>query len=302
MKVMREGLVAIVVTYHPNAETLKRLIETIQLQVFRVLVVDNGSAIAQLDWLAGYKNVELLALGSNQGIAAAQNRGIARARELLADAVVLFDQDSNPSLDLLPTLYAVLSDLLAQNTQVACVGPRYFDARQNQPAPFIRIEGCRLKRIQCDNDASIVPVDHLIASGSMIPIQTLDVVGDMAAELFIDYVDLEWCERAKMKGYQTYGVCAVTMAHALGDEPIAFLGKPRPARSPLRHYYMMRNGVWVYRQPWPRMGWKIADALRLIRKYVFYSLFSKPRLAHMRMMTLGLWHGLTNQMGPYRGR
>lgn len=296
------GLVAIVVTYHPKAETLRRLIETIQSQVIRVLVVDNGSAVDSLAWLSAYPGVELMSLGENLGIAAAQNRGIQRSRELAAEAVVLFDQDSNPGSDLLPTLYKVLHELIAHGNSVACVGPRYFDARQNQPAPFIRIEGCRLKRVQCGAGVDVIPVDHLIASGSLIPVDTLNAVGDMAEALFIDYVDLEWCERALTHGYQSYGVCSVTMAHALGDDPITFMGRPRPARSPLRHYYMMRNAVWIYRQPWPRLGWKVADALRLVRKYVFYSVFAKPRMTHIRMMSQGLWDGLTNRMGPYRAR
>ena len=296
------GLVAIVVTYHPTAETLRRLINIIHEQVLRILVVDNGSATGSLEWLSVYPEVELLALGANLGIAAAQNRGLRRSRELGAEAVVLFDQDSNPDQALLPVLYSTMQRLRSEGKSVACVGPRYYDARQNAPAPFIRIEGWRLKRIQCESGSDVIPVDHLIASGSMIPLATLDQVGDMEEALFIDYVDLEWCERAMKHGFQTYGVCSVTMAHALGDEPITFMGRPRPARSPLRHYYMMRNGVWIYRQSWPRLGWKIADAIRLLRKYVFYSLFAKPRMTHFKMMSQGLWDGLTNRMGPYRAR
>lgn len=296
------SLVAIVVTYHPKLEILQRLVATISQQVLRVIIVDNGSLDLHLDDASGFPNAELIKLGDNLGIAAAQNVGIMRARQLGASFVVLFDQDSNPGTDLLPTLYAEIQTLLNRNVRVACVGPRYFDARQNQPAPFVRIEGCRLRRIQCSEQSDVMPVDHLIASGSMIPMQTLDVVGLMEESLFIDYVDLEWCERARVRGYQTYGVCKVTMSHALGDEPIKFMGRPRPARSPLRHYYMMRNAVWIYRQPWPRLGWKIADALRLVRKYVFYSIFAKPRAQHVTMMTRGLWDGLINKMGPYRAR
>lgn len=295
-------LVAIVVTYHPNAESLRRLVEAIHNQVLHVLVVDNGSTIDSLNWLSAYPGVELIALGKNLGIAAAQNRGIQRAREVSAEAVVLFDQDSDPGRGLLPVLYASMRDLKESGKAVACVGPRYFDARQNEPAPFIRIEGCRLKRLQCGAGVDVIPVDHLIASGSLIPVDTLNAVGDMAEALFIDYVDLEWCERALKHGYQSYGVCSVTMAHALGDDPITFMGRPRPARSPLRHYYMMRNAVWMYRQPWPRFGWKVADALRLVRKYVFYSLFAQHRMTHIKMMSQGLWDGFTNRMGPYRGK
>ena len=163
------SLVAIVVTYHPKLEILQRLVATISQQVLRVIIVDNGSLDLHLDDASGFPNAELIKLGDNLGIAAAQNVGIMRARQLGASFVVLFDQDSNPGTDLLPTLYAEIQTLLNRNVRVACVGPRYFDARQNQPAPFVRIEGCRLRRIQCSEQSDVMPVDHLIASGSMIP-------------------------------------------------------------------------------------------------------------------------------------
>ena len=163
------------------------------------------------------------------------------------------------------------------------------------------MEGLSLVRSSCGSNADLVPVDHLIASGSVIPLKTLDAVGGMREELFIDYVDLEWCERAKSMGYQTYGVCAAKMEHALGDDPISFMGTAYPARSPLRHYYMFRNAIWMYRQNYVRWNWKVVDSLRLLRKYVFYTLFAKPRHIHFWMMTKGMWHGLIGKMGRYQG-
>lgn len=293
---------AIIVTYLPDRQKLTNLVRKSAAQLEQVVIVDNGSSM-QIDvWLEGFgPNVELIELGDNLGIARAQNIGIDRVRTLGLDYVVLFDQDSDPEPDTLPNLIDALSGLLTQHKQIACVGPRYVDKRQNNPTPFIRVEGLSLVRTSCSCQADIVPVDHLIASGSVIPLKTLDVVGNMKEELFIDYVDLEWCERAIFMGYQTYGVCAAKMEHALGDDPISFLGTAYPARSPLRHYYMFRNAVWMYRQSYVRWNWKVVDGLRLLRKYVFYTLFAKPRHVHFWMMTKGMWHGLIGKMGRYQG-
>ena len=295
-------VIAVVVTYQPNRENLLRLVRKTAAQLDNVLIVDNGSRSDMSRWLADTsENVELIALEQNFGIAKAQNYGIARAKDLRANYVVLFDQDSDPEPETLPSLIAAIERLMAEGHSVACVGPRYIDKRQNNPTPFVRVEGLKLVRTSCGKQSDVVPVDHLIASGSVIPITTLDAVGDMKEELFIDYVDLEWCERAMHRGYQTYGVCAAKMEHALGDEPIKFLGTAYPARSPLRHYYMFRNAVWMYRQSYVRWNWKVLDGLRLLRKYVFYTLFAKPRHVHFWMMTKGMWHGLTGKMGRYEG-
>lgn len=294
---------AIIVTFHPKKEVLLKLVNQASLQLSHVIVVDNGSEDNIDEWLTDLSlgNVTIIKLGDNSGIAHAQNVGFDRARILNATHVVLFDQDSTLNDTTINCLLSAIINLHSTGKNVACVGPRYIDKRQNNPAPFVQIVGLRLTRKLCTNAMDVIPVDHLIASGSVIPMATIDIVGGMREELFIDYVDLEWCERALVMGFQAYGVCAAVMEHALGDEPIVFMGKPRPARSPLRHYYMFRNAAWIYLQPWPRSNWKFVDALRLFRKYVFYSLYAKPRRLHWWMMTKGFWHGLTGKMGRYKG-
>jgi rhamnosyltransferase len=293
------AIAGIVITFHPNQKTLVKLVNTLSTQLDHVLIVDNGSPEVVSDWFKGAANVEVISLGDNFGIARAQNVGIQRSKEFDSSHVILFDQDSDLAPDTIPALIAAMRQLQSDGNKVACIGPRYIDKRQNNPTPFIRIEGLRLVRDSCKRLSDIVLVDHLIASGSMIPISTLDVVGGMAEDLFIDYVDLEWCERAKFKGYQTYGVCAAQMEHTLGDEPISFMGTSYPARSPLRHYYMFRNAMWVYRQDYVRWNWKVVDGLRLLRKYVFYTLYAKPRSKHFWMMNKGMWNGLIGKMGRY---
>ena len=299
---MNQRTAAVIVTHFPNQHKLTNLVRKSANQLELVLVVDNGSTTPIETWLEGMgRTVTLIKLGDNLGIARAQNVGIDRARGFGFDYVVLFDQDSDPELDTLLNLTNALTGLLKKHKQVACVGPHYVDKRQNSPTPFIRVEGLSLVRKSCSSQTDIVPVDHLIASGSVIPLKTLDVVGGMKEELFIDYVDLEWCERAMFMGYQAYGVCAAKMEHALGDDPISFLGVAYPARSSLRHYYMFRNAIWMYRQGYVRWNWKVVDGLRLLRKYVFYTLFAERRHVHFWMMTKGIWHGLIGKMGRYQG-
>ncbi len=235
-------------------------------------------------------------LKTNLGVAAAQNVGITLARERGAKYVVLFDHDSIPAPDM------ILRLLTAAQSQplVAAVGPCYLDPRRTIPVPFIRIEGLKLVRATCQDTVSVVPVDYLISSGCLIPMSVLDEVGVMREDLFIDYIDIEWGLRARSHGFQCYGVCGANMEHNLGDKPIIVLGKQFPSHSPLRHYYHFRNAVCLYRQFWIPINWKIVDGWRLLLRYGFYTLFAKPRSKHLKMMTLGLWHGLIGRMGPLR--
>ena len=290
-------VVAVVVTYHPDRFALDALLDALLDQVERVVIVDNGSDEPVVSWNAANPRVEFLLQEQNLGLARAQNLGIARAKALGAVYVLLSDQDSLPAPDMVFHLLAAAEVAQGKGAKLAAVGPRYLDPRQSNPPPFLRRHGWRIVRQPCRRSAEVVEVDYLIASGCLIPTDALIALGGMAEELFIDYVDIEWGLRARHAGYQLLGACAAGMQHALGEQPVRLFGKSIPVHSPLRHYYHFRNAVWLYRQPWLDVRWKFADGWRLLRKFVFYSLFTFPRLGHLRMMSLGVWHGLVGCMG-----
>ncbi|MGA9032717.1 MAG: glycosyltransferase family 2 protein [Sulfuricaulis sp.] len=293
------GVVAIVVTYQPVLEVLRKLLDALIPQVESVVVVDNGSHADFQAWSneRQTRNVEVLLLGENRGVAVAHNTGIQWARNHGARFVLLMDQDSIPSPDMVDKLVAATSEL----PSLAAVGPRYLDERHDNPPPFIRVRGLTLERCACDTQDHVVHVDYVISSGCLVPMAVLDKVGGMWDDLFIDYVDIEWGLRARHHGFQSYGVCSAHMQHSLGDQPIKFFSKNIALHSPLRHYYHFRNAVLLYKEPWVPLNWKLVDGWRLCLKYIFYSLFARSRMAHWRMMTLGVWHGLAGKTGKFEG-
>lgn len=234
----------------------------------------------------------------NLGIAAAQNIGIDIGLQGGADYILLSDQDSVPASNMVKELVDA-AELLRQSVRLACVGPCYLDVRQKNPPPFLQIRGLRLIRQWGDGSGRPVQVDYLIASGCLIPVDALQIVGPMEDEIFIDYVDIEWGLRAKSRGLVSFGVFAAHMQHSLGDEPIKFMGKKYFTHSPLRHYYMVRNAIWLYRKKYIPMNWKFVDGSRLFLRVGFYSLVAPPRLLQVKMMAIGVWHALTSKMGIY---
>ncbi|HSD39896.1 MAG TPA: glycosyltransferase family 2 protein [Rhodocyclaceae bacterium] len=290
---------AVIVTYRPELPGFFRLLDSLAAQVKAIVIVDNGSGAELSAAIQGRQQQAevFLPLGENQGIAAAQNIGIARAHGLGATHVVLFDHDSHPAADMVARLLACLQRLESEGRRVASVGPCYSDERQDNPPPFIRVSGLSLKRCHRPEEGDAVAVDYLIASGCLIPMNVLADVGEMNADLFIDYVDIEWGQRARSRGYQNYGCFSARMQHALGDEPIYFLGRAYPARSPLRHYYMFRNAVHLYKMSHIPLDWRVVDAARLLPKFGFYVLFAPPRWQQFKMMSLGVLHGLVGRAG-----
>jgi rhamnosyltransferase len=293
---------SVIVTFNSDYSKLLALVSILLRQVEGIIIVDNGSdskVIKSIQNLATQNSIDLILINENVGVAAAQNIGITRAKEKCARYVILFDHDSKPKEDMVEQLFSVMRQKELSGIKVAAIGPRYFDPRQNNPPPFIEVKGLRITRHLCKYEG-IVPVSYLISSGSLISIDTLNSVGLMREDLFIDYVDIEWGLRAALKGYLSFGVCSAHMEHDLGDRPINFMGMTLPLHSPLRHYYLFRNAVWLYRQAHLPLYWKIGDAWRLFLKYGFYSLYGKPRLAHLKMMSKGIWHGLMGRVGKFQ--
>lgn len=296
---MTEKVAAIIITYYPQLQVLSKLIRAFANQHVEVVVIDNGSSPTLNVWAEGAALTigKFIPLNENMGIARAHNVGIEWAKANGFEYVLLMDQDSIPGEGMVDRLLECAEKHQAAGTRVAAVGPRYYDERQNNPPPFLTIRGLKLHRYMCDDGRPDVPVDYLISSGSLIPISTLDHVGGMREDLFIDYVDIEWGLRAKHHGFQSFGVCSAGMEHSLGENPVKFFSRNIPIHSPLRHYYHFRNAVLLYRSRWLPLNWKVVDGTRLTLRYGFYTLFAKPRFTHWRMMTLGMWHGLVNRAG-----
>lgn len=294
----RPQTVAVVVSFEPEVARLRSLLETLDAQADAVVLVDNASR-EDLSGLVGECCPSVphgfIALDRNGGIGHAQNVGVDWARRAGARFVLLMDQDSIPGPGMVDTLVRAAANCPA----VAAVGPSYVDERHGGPAPFLRVSGFRQIRQMRKPGLAIVEADSLISSGSLIPLSAIDRVGPMREELFIDYVDIEWCLRARRSGLRCYGVFEATMRHRMGERRVRVFGRQVAVRSPLRHYYMMRNALLLYREPWVPLNWKLVDAWRLFMRLGLYTVAAKPRLRHLRMMMRGLWHGLTGRAGAF---
>jgi len=296
------NILAIIVTFNPNPERLAIVLSSLSRQVNRIVAVDNGSTnadeIAAL--VATHSNATLIALGRNLGIGAALNHGVKEARSGGCDAVLLMDQDSTPSANMVSDLSRGLLHLYARGEKVAAIGPRFIDRKSGSMSQHVVFAGWRVGRIDCHAPELPVEVDFLITSGSLIPLDALNTVGLFDERLFIDHVDTEWVLRAQTKGYRVFGDCTAVMEHDLGEwRRRIWLGRWRevPIHKPFRYYYIFRNSIWLRQQPQASAEWKRVDATRLMQIFGFIALFHPQRLTVIRMILRGLCDGLRGNMG-----
>jgi rhamnosyltransferase len=233
-------IVAVIVTYHPDIEALRRQLKLIARQVQAIMLVDNASLTAeQLNGLTEIAQVQKCE--SNVGIAKAQNIGIQKAIAAGADEIIFFDQDSVVPDGMIASLRQEF-DRLSTSRRVGAVGPIYRDSKLGFYYPVIRINRLGLVRKIIPSDTSEpIQVSCCISSGTLVPVSVLQDVGLLQQALFIDYVDTEWCLRAVAKGYEIFVVPAALMEHKIGDETLSFGHWRVPVHSPFRRYYRLRN-------------------------------------------------------------
>ncbi len=284
----------VVVFYQPDEGCVARANRL--ASVGPCVVVDNSEQARDAASLGLDPRIHHIANGANLGIATAINQGVDALIARGCTMAILFDQDSEPSAELLRALPRTMEEVLARGTKVALLGPAYEDARLGGIAPFVRFGRLRLQRVK-PVGSTPVDVDFLITSGSCLNLGAWSSIGPMDDALFIDFVDLEWCIRAKAKGYAVMGAPALRLAHSLGDEPVRVFGRRYPGHSPVRHYYLFRNAVALIGRRYVPWSWKSSELVKMPFRLVIYLLFMRPRLRHLRLSVLGIWHGLIGRSG-----
>ncbi|WKZ85939.1 glycosyltransferase family 2 protein [Ralstonia pickettii] len=300
-----DNIWAVVVCYRPALEQLSGLLEAVTPQVTGIIVVDNDPGKGLREWMDGRStgHCVYLPMDGNVGVATGHNMGIAAARDRQATHVVLFDQDSLPAPTMIARLRDAMSAAEGHGLKAASAGPFFHDPRDGSYYPFIRLSGWKIERVRQPDTESWCSADYLITSGCLISMAALDEIGGMEDGLFIDYIDIEWGLRARSKGFVNLGVFDAAMEHDLGEPPRRYLrGRLRvPMHSPLRHYYLFRNALRLYRRSYIPWRWRLNDGYRLLLKGVFYSLCVENRSEQRRMILRGCAHGMADVCGQYGG-
>ncbi len=294
---------AVLVLYQPSPELLDRLLRSLAGQVQRILVIDNSpqptpGLPSHFDGIAG---ASYRSLGTNTGIATAQNMGIQQAFDEGCTHVLFLDQDSALPSHMIEDLLAAEQQLLQSDENVASVGPVFRDEKTGELSPAIRHRGLRVRKIKITPSQTVpVEADYLISSGSLVRTSVLRRVGVMRDELFIDWVDIEWGLRARRYGLQCFLIPTVIMTHSIGDASVRVLAKRINLHNDVRNYYIVRNATYLLRLPTMGWSWRIITFFKIPQYVVFYSWHSANRWKSVALLLRAVWDGLLGRVGPLR--
>lgn len=237
--------IAAIITIYQPPQRLETLIERVAPQVAEVIVVDNGEneAVSGCHWLKNPEN----------GLAKAQNKGIAKAHELGCTHILLLDDDSLPAADMVARLLSGLKKARKEGgREVAIAGPYIEEEALGQPPKYIRPKGkYNFTRVSFDETTPILrDLFYVAASGSLMPIDIFDHIGNLKEEFFIYFIDTEFCLRARKHGFDIIAVRDAKISHRFGQRSNhEFLGHKFSTTNhpPQAREYMFRNRkkLWI---------------------------------------------------------
>ena len=285
---------AIVVTFQPDITALLKLLAQLNKET-EFVVIDNGSPNIKklIESISVYKSCkDIICLEENEGLAKALNIGIDWALTNGAKFAFLFDQDSSLcDLFVSRMINAYLGAYQKTNKGLAAVGPRIINPQTMRQTRFKVFNSLFFRSDRTFLESSTLYIaDFLITSGTMLNLHCIKEVGFMKESYFIDNVDLEWCFRAKSKGYDLIGTDQAVLYHAIGERSKSLLVRRgfMAQHNPARTYYSSRNRVHLYRADYSPIGWKIRDLVRFTLKSLWLLIASRERKTYLRHISSGI--------------
>ena len=285
---------AIIVTYNPDITALLKLVGQLKKET-DFIIVDNGTLdIPDIEESINVYDQcrEIICLKKNEGLAKALNIGIHWCLREEYDFVFLFDQDSSLCDLFINRMIKAFFDASSETGKnIAAMGPRIINPQTMRQTSFKLFNRFIFRSDRKLSDkATHYVADFLITSGTLLVLKTIEFIGDMKASYFIDNIDLEWCFRAKSKGYELVGTDEAVLYHAIGERsssPIVRSGL-MAQHNPTRSYYSSRNRVHLYGVDYSPAGWKYRDIVRFAAKTAWLLITSPQRKEYCKNIFLGI--------------
>ncbi|KMO14294.1 rhamnosyltransferase [Methylobacterium platani JCM 14648] len=293
----RPSPVAVGITvFRPTPGQVASLRARVEAEPRLTIVFDNGGLPAEDAAHLAARGALVLSAGRNIGIGGALD-AIARAASGAGAAqVLLLDQDAAFTPAQVSELEAALARLTTLSLPPALVGPRP-EAAPGAKAPAYP------RRPEIPDYGSLVPVEFLATSGSLLDLAAYARIGPFRSDFFIDGVDLEWGFRAWARGYGCWMETRTALPHRVGAGTIRsrLLGIAMPRQPLFRMTAYLRNSVYAWRLPHVPGRWRRRQAAYLPLQALLYWADSGYRPRVLALLAGAVLDGLRGRLGRPKG-
>ncbi len=278
------NIAGVVILYHPDMEHLSANIQTYVSGLKQLYVYDNSEnktpgieeALTKINPSIQYKFYN-----TNEGIAKRLNQAMDHAALNQYDYLLTMDQDSSFKV----------GDFEKYKTLIQ-------SSTYNNVAQF---------GVNCQPDFT-QPKEQseealtLITSGSILNLSLTKNIGPFNEALFIDFVDAEFSYRVIQNGYLNLMFSNIVLNHSLGTLVEGrslgnFKKSMRIIHTPIRVYYIVRNGLYLYFKAkglTPTMKKDVIRCIKIIKNDLIYN----PQLFSVyKNVFTGIYAFIINRMG-----
>lgn len=280
-------IASVVILYNPKQEVLENILSYAK-QTKTVYVLDNSKDYHHdiINEINKIDKVEYHAFKSNFGVAYALNYAAKLAIENNFDFLLTMDQDSVASNSMVKNLLDVFVGRDNIGISAAYAVNKYYP--KNPP------------------DNEIHNINKVITSGNLINLKIYKSVGPFMNDLFIDYVDFEYCFRLRKMNYKVMMNNAAVVNHSVGVlKKWNILGFKfySTNHSPLRLYYRTRNRFYL-RRIYAKQEQKFftVDIKIFFLEIIKIILVESEKVQKLRMIIQGLVDFKKNKLGKYQGK
>jgi len=271
----------VVVLYNPENKISNNIYSYIK-QVDKLYVVDNSEQKNNflIEELQKNKKIKYIDNKGNRGIAHALNIGANEAIKEEYDFLLTMDQDSKVSEDMIPQMLECFEKF--NMSEIGIISP--FHASK-----FHAIS----------NDKRCVEKNMVMTSGNLLSLEAYKKAGPFLEELFLDYVDNEYCQRLQKNGYKVVQASEAILHHNLGELSMhTLLGKNIYCYNypPIRYYYRTRNVIVANRK------YEYIDYLyfkELLKDVIKIMLYEKNKMRKFQHIYFGIVDAIKGKMGKY---
>ncbi|MCP4650145.1 MAG: glycosyltransferase family 2 protein [PVC group bacterium] len=285
----------IILNWNGKQDSLKCLYSIRQLKYpnYEVIFVDNGSTDGSVSCISeNFPDIEIIQNKTNLGFSEGNNVGMRYALKNGADYIFLLNNDTMVDS-------FVLDHLVAEgekNAQIGILGPKMYHLELH-PGYLYSIGGkinfreYVIESLACNNKDDgqydhIREVDFIIGCGLLIKKKVIDEIGLLDPVYFSYFEDVDWCVRARAKGYKIIHVPEAKIWHSVA----ASTGGDRNPR----WYYLMGRGSAVFVRKNASLCnlikficFIVAEFLWVVMKKILFG-YKKPIFAKMRGLRDGL--------------
>ena len=271
----------VVVLYNPEMLIEDNIYSYLD-QIDHLYIVDNSETknIALIEKLKTYDKVHYIDNHGNRGIAHALNTGAQLAIQNDTDWLLTMDQDSRAS-----------ENMISQMLECTNV--------TDQQTPGIISPFHASKFHASSKESGCIEKEMVMTSGNLLSLEAYKKTGPFREELFLDYVDNEYCLRLHKHGYRVVQAAEAILYHNLGElSKHRLFGKNIYCYNypPIRYYYRTRNVIAVNKE----LGYfDHLYAKELFKDIIKIFLYEKNKMNKFQHIYWGMIDAIKGKMGKY---